>query len=227
MVLKNQGFLDSLLKLSNMDREHYIFTNHNNYITGIKIKLNKLKQNYLKQSENNTIINYDECQQIINKNITIMNDQEIASSIINTLDNVDEIKNLIENYGTYIMIQTPSLILKDFDLNYFQYMYTNRQFMLYYNNKELHINSNIYICRTDKYIPVKFYLYMNNIDNSKYHIMKNNFTENIVCYCNNKDFPIEKYNKIKDKGSEILIIEAILKFLTMMLNIRKIYYVQA
>ena len=146
---KNQGFLDTLVYLSGLKGTHNIYTKYNNKLSGIKITLNNLYEEYNKQRgeehysderEENPYIDFSKCQNILVNDISPQDD-DISTMVIK--GKFPELLDKFENSGTYIQIeiQDESIIncIKELNTDYFQYVYDYYFINLSYLNNPISI----------------------------------------------------------------------------------------
>ena len=164
---KNQGFLDILMYLSKLKGEHQIWTRYNNKYARMKIKFNSLYKEYEKQRDAETIeYDYEVCQKELEKNITI-NDNDDTLEFLNV---IPDIKEKLQENGTYIKFELDMNVeekveFDDLNLDCLQYFYTEKSFMIRYNDETKTIEPSKNICMNGKYIPVIFKLF-------KYEVLK-------------------------------------------------------
>ena len=189
---KNQGFIDSLAYLSNIEGELDIITNYNGNFSRISIEFDKMKTEYNNQLKTNKI-DYTKCQQLLESNYTKFNNKHT----LEYLKSNNTILNKIKTSGTYIKIQLREDILikdKDKDKNlkgllskdkkdtltnikheYFQYSY-NQKFTLNYMGTEISINESNDICLSSKFIPATCNMYKStHINNNEIYKLTNDF----------------------------------------------------
>ena len=117
---KNQAFLDSIAYLSNVDGEIDIISNFNSIFSRICIDFRAMKTEYNRQEREESSIDYNKCQSLLESNYMKWNDKHTRDA--------DYVKNQvfekIKNGGTYIKLP----LHKDFNfenihLDYFQFSF--------------------------------------------------------------------------------------------------------
>jgi hypothetical protein len=219
---KNQGFLDILMYLSKLKGEHQIWTRHNNKYARMKIKLNSLYKEYKKQRDAKiTEYDYILCQQELEKNITV-NDNDDTMEF---LESYPDIKEKIQENGTYIKIELDindeeQMEYDDLNLECLQYIYTEKSFMIRYNDEILMIEPKKNICMIGKYVPITFQLYKyTSISGNICYKLTNDFNDIFMYYKKTKQLnhiSKEKYEEIVNTQEDIE--ELVAKAYVTMLN---------
>jgi hypothetical protein len=190
---KNQGFLDTLVYLSGLKGTHNIYTKYNNKLSGIKITLNNLYEEYNKQRgeehysderEENPYIDFSKCQNILVNDISPQDD-DISTMVIK--GKFPELLDKFENSGTYIQIeiQDESIIncIKELNTDYFQYVYDYYFINLSYLNNPISITPAKNILNSYKNIPAVFI--MEKFVHSNHNIIfkfSNEFNDDVKYY---------------------------------------------
>ena len=125
--------MDTLVYLSGLKGTHNIYTKYDNKLSGIKITLNNLYEEYTKQrgekhycdsNKDNPYIDFNKCQNILVNDINIQ-DNDISTCVIK--GQFPKLLDKFKNSGTYIQIEIEdeSIInsIKELDPQYFQYVY--------------------------------------------------------------------------------------------------------
>ena len=155
---KNQGFLDSVAYLNNIQGEVDIITNYKNNYSRISIDFTDMYKEYKNQIESDISIDYMKCQAILNNDYSKFNNKHTLIFLEN--DKNKNIFNKINKKGTLIKIE----LYKDFDeeidnlkenLEYFQYSY-NQEFVLHFMDNHIQVDKESDICECQNFIPTEF-----------------------------------------------------------------------
>ena len=200
---KNQGFLDSLAYLSNIDGVLNIYTNFNSSYSRLCVDFSPMKKEYNKQLKEE-YIDYNKCQEMLELNYQKYNHRSVLEL------NSNNILEKIKNGGTYIKIP----LYKEFDFiyneientkpfgihhEYFQYRY-NQNFNLNYLEKDIKINNIDDICINSKYTAAICTMYMASHSNgNKIYKFNNNFNKSEIYYkktSKHNTINNDEYNKL-------------------------------
>jgi len=201
---KNQGFLDSLAYLSNIEGELEIVTYNNDKYSRISVDFNEMKAEYNKQLQFNAdgCIDYEQCQQKLSEHYTLFNNRHTKDYLKSHTD----ILAKIGKGGTYIKMHLyKDFELEDIETEYFQYSY-EQEFTLNYLDHNIDINNTSDICISDTFIPVICDMYVfSNIEGHNIYKFKNNFNNKNIYYKETSIFSnitLEKYNEYRKKNTK-------------------------
>ena len=192
---KNQGLADTVVHLSQLTGMLDILTNHKNIIKGLRVKFDRMQNEYQRQiKENAEDIDYIALQSKLNYS------EFDESECITLFEPTEETLTFIQKGGTLIRIPIhPELdisSMRSIKTGFFQYQY-NRLFTLdYLDNTTIEINDKISILEEDKHVPLEFSgeLFTHSNGEKRYKI-SNNYSS------------VEEYIKRSSKAGNSSIIE--------------------
>ena len=196
---KNQGFLDTISFFTNINGILDIYTNYNKKYSRVYFDFTKMKDEFLKQKNNNKNINFKECQNKLEEEYTYFPHQHT----IEYLETKPNILDKIQVTGTYIKMELfKDFDFKDINLKYFQYNY-NQKFKLNFKGDSIDINSEDNICESKyfKHATCKIFR-STHIDGNKIYKISNNFNEDTKYLNYHKsadrynDIDFKKYNEL-------------------------------